>query len=62
LIDRLNREFADIVTGGTVRQTAPLPEEADEPDTLPLHRLAMCFNRADFPRLRQMIDVINGVP
>jgi uncharacterized protein (TIGR00730 family) len=60
LIDRLNRDFADIVTGGTVRQTAPLPEEADEPDALLLHRLKMSFNRADFPRLRQMIDAINS--
>jgi uncharacterized protein (TIGR00730 family) len=60
LIDRLNCEFADIVTDGTVRQTTPLPEEADETDTLHLHRLTMRFNRSDFARLRQMIDVING--
>lgn len=60
LIERLNRDFADIVTDGTVRQTEPLPEEADEPDTLHLHRLTMRFNRADFARLRQMIDAING--
>ena len=60
LIDRLNCDFADIVTDGTVRQTDPLPEEADETDTLHLHRLTMRFNRSDFARLRQMIDVING--
>jgi len=60
LIDRLNCDFADIVTDGTVRQTTPLPEEADETDTLHLHRLTMRFNRSDFARLRQMIDVING--
>lgn len=60
LIDQLNCDFADIVTDGTVRQTDPLPEEADETDTLHLHRLTMRFNRSDFARLRQMIDVING--
>jgi len=60
LIDRLNCDFADIVTDGTVRQTTPLPEEAYETDTLHLHRLTMRFNRSDFARLRQMIDVING--
>jgi uncharacterized protein (TIGR00730 family) len=61
LIDRLNREFADIVTDGEVRQTEPLPEEAEDPDTLHLHRLLVRFNREDFARLRQMIDVINTV-
>jgi uncharacterized protein (TIGR00730 family) len=61
LIDRLNREFADIVSGGKVRQTDPLPAEADDPDKLHLHRLVMRFNREDYARLRQMIDVINEV-
>ena len=60
LIDRLNRDFADIVTDGKVRLTEPLPEEADESDTLQLPRLLARFNREDFPRLRQMIDEING--
>ncbi len=61
LLDRLNRDFADIVTEGKVRQIEPLPEELDDPDTLHLYRLLVRFNREDFPRLRQMIDVINGV-
>lgn len=61
LIDRLNRDFADIVTDGKIRQTEPLCVEADEPDTLHLHRLLVRFNREDFFRLRQMIDAINGV-
>jgi uncharacterized protein (TIGR00730 family) len=60
LIDRLNRDFADIVSGGKVRQTEPLPPEADDPDKLHLHRLLMRFNREDYARLRQMIDVINS--
>jgi uncharacterized protein (TIGR00730 family) len=59
LINRLNYDFADIVSQGAVRQGDPLPEEADEPETLHLSRLLMQFNRADFARLRQMIDVIN---
>ena len=58
LIDRLNREFKDIVTG-EVRQTEPLPAEANDANTLHLHRLLMRFNREDYARLRQMIDVIN---
>ena len=58
LIDRLNREFKDIVTG-EVRQTEPLTAEANDANTLHLHRLLMHFNREDYARLRQMIDVIN---
>ena len=58
LIDRLNRDFADIVTG-EVRQTEPLPAEANDAGTLHLHRIVMRFNREDYARLRQMIDVIN---
>jgi uncharacterized protein (TIGR00730 family) len=60
LIQRLNQEFADIISDGRVRQTEPLPDEADDPDTLHLHRLLVRFNREDFARLRQMIDVINA--
>jgi uncharacterized protein (TIGR00730 family) len=59
LIDRLNSDFADILTEGKVRQTEPLPAEADDPEKLHLHRLLMRFNREDYARLRQMIDVIN---
>jgi uncharacterized protein (TIGR00730 family) len=59
LIDRLNRDFSDIATDGKIRETEPLPEEADDPDSLRYHRLLVRFNREDFARLRQMIDVIN---
>ena len=59
LIERLNNDFADILTGGKVRQSEPLPAESNDPKTLHLHRLLMRFNREDYARLRQMIDVIN---
>ena len=59
LIGRLNREFADIVSGGKVRQSEPFAAEANDAGTLHLHRLVMRFNREDYARLRQMIDVIN---
>ena len=60
LIDRLNRDFADIVTDGKLRESDPLPDEVEDSDTLHLHRLLVHFNREDFARLRQMIDVINA--
>lgn len=59
LIDTLNQDFKHILAGGKVRQTDPLPEEA-EPANMHLHRLLLHFNRQDFAYLRQMIDVING--
>ena len=59
LTDTLNQTFTDILAGGRIKQIGPLPEEVDEPDTLHLHRLSVPFKREDFPRLREMIDVIN---
>lgn len=59
LVEGLNRDFRDILLEGEVRQTGPLPDELDDPETLSLHRLLVPFNRRDFGRLRQMIDRIN---
>ena len=59
LIEKLNRDFRDILTQGKVRETGPLPDESDDPDSLSYPRLLVPFNRRDFGRLRQMIDVIN---
>ncbi|MFQ5683914.1 MAG: TIGR00730 family Rossman fold protein [Candidatus Binatia bacterium] len=60
LIDKLNKDFRDILTGEEVRITEPLPDESDDPDTLDLHRLLIPFNRKDLGRLRQLIDAVNG--
>ena len=59
LIEELNRDFQDLLTEGRVRSTAPLPEEADDPEAFSLPRLLVPFNRKDFGRLRKIIDVIN---
>jgi uncharacterized protein (TIGR00730 family) len=60
LIDRLNQTFTDILTGGVITATEALPDEANDPGTVGLYRLRVPFNREQFARLRQMIDVING--
>jgi hypothetical protein len=60
LIDRLNQSFADILTDSEITATEALPDEANDPGTAGLHRLRVPFNREQFARLRQMIDVING--
>jgi uncharacterized protein (TIGR00730 family) len=59
MIEALNQEFKDILTAGAVVQTGPLSDENDDPSTLHLHRLLVRFNRQDFARLRQMVDMIN---
>jgi hypothetical protein len=37
-----------------------LPEAIARKDNLPLARIAFAFNRRDYGRLRQLIDVLNG--
>jgi uncharacterized protein (TIGR00730 family) len=59
LIDTLNQSFADTLTKGRIKQTEPFAEEADDQGTLHLYRLSVPFNREEFARLREMIDVIN---
>jgi uncharacterized protein (TIGR00730 family) len=59
LIDTLNQSFADVLVKSKIKQIEPHPEETDDPATLHLYRLSVPFNREDFARLREMIDVIN---
>jgi len=60
LLATLNQLFADLcVNGGKFAATAPLPEEDTEPEFAQLHRIAFPFRRANFGRLRSLIDVLN---
>lgn len=59
LLDRLNTEFADILVRGTIRRAEAHPFEADDEHLAELPRLALHFNRRNFGRLRQLINVIN---
>ncbi len=60
-LDRLNAAFSDIVVSGKIAETPPLPGEEDDPDLLGLPRISFHFNRRNFGRLRQMIDMINAI-
>ena len=61
-VRELVRSFSDIlVPGGTIRSSAALPQEADEPEILHLPRLIVDFDRRDFGRLRRLIDQINAL-
>jgi len=56
----LNEDFADIVVEGKIEIVPPTPEEVEDKDRLDLARIGFNFNRRDYGRLRQMIDVLNG--
>ena len=57
----LNEDFADIIVDGKITAIQPTPEEMADRDKLDLARIAFNFNRRDYGRLRQMIDVLNGL-
>jgi hypothetical protein len=61
VLARLNEEFADILTAGTIRQVdQALDEESGEFPDKP--RLILAFNKRNAGRLRQFINVINDAP
>jgi hypothetical protein len=60
-IEALNEDFADIMNGEPIRRIKPTPEEREDDDHLDLHRIAFGFNRRDYGRLRQLIDVLNSL-
>jgi uncharacterized protein (TIGR00730 family) len=60
-IDSLNEDFADIVAGEKIQVIEPTSEEREDRDALELPRIALGFNRRDYGRLREMIDVLNGL-
>ena len=60
-IAAMTEDFADILVGGDIQRIAPTAEEVEGQDHLDLERIAFSFNRRDYGRLRQLIDVINGL-
>ncbi|MGB8700620.1 MAG: LOG family protein, partial [Thermosynechococcaceae cyanobacterium] len=73
-VERLNRDFSDILLSGRIEKSKMLPEEISHQQALPqqiydqtedLPRLVCRFNQRDHGRLYQMIAAINsmgGVP
>ncbi len=60
LVSALSREFADLLAGGAVAQTAALPEEHEqEPELDQLTRLVFRLVPGRAGRLRQLIDRVN---
>jgi len=59
LVERLNVEFADIIDSGRITKATVHRLETDDEHLKHLPRLIMHFNRRNFGRLRQMIDLLN---
>jgi uncharacterized protein (TIGR00730 family) len=59
-LERLNEEFADIVTQGQIEVVQPSPAEVADHDHVELARLRFRFDRTHWARLRRLIDTLNG--
>ena len=59
-LERVNREFKDILISGEIRLSPPTNKEVQEGEFLSLPRLVMNFNMHDYGRLCEMIHVINS--
>ncbi len=60
-LEALNEDYGDIIVGPAIRRIEPTPEEREDGDHLDLQRIAFGFNRRDYGRLRQLIDVLNNL-
>lgn len=60
VLEAMNQDFGDIVAGTPFRRIEPTLEEVKQDDHLDLPRIAFGFNRRDYGRLRQLIDLLNG--
>ena len=57
----LNEDFSDIIVEGKIEIVKPTAEEVTGNDRLDLVRIGFNFNRRDYGRVRQLIDVLNGL-
>jgi uncharacterized protein (TIGR00730 family) len=60
-IQAMNEDFADIIVGPGIKQIESTPEEIEDDDNVELPRIAFGFNRRDYGRLRQLVDVLNSL-
>ena len=60
-ITAMNEDFADIIIGPEIKRIDPTPEELADDDNVDMPRISFGFNRRDYGRLRQLVDVLNGL-
>ena len=58
-VEQLNRDFADLLTRGSIKITSALEEEVRNGEYVDLPRLVLKFNKRDYGRLNEMIQTIN---
>ena len=56
----MNKDFADIITEGKIEAVKATQDEIEDNDQLDLARIAFAFNRRDYGRLRQLLNVLNA--
>jgi hypothetical protein len=59
-LDALNTDFADIIAGEKFAAAKASAEEIEDDDVPTLARISFGFDRRQYGRLRQLIDVLNG--
>ncbi|MBM3833889.1 MAG: LOG family protein [Verrucomicrobia bacterium] len=59
-IAALNEDFVDIIAGDKIHAIEATPEEREDNDFVELPRIAFGFDRRNYGRLRQLIDVLNS--
>jgi uncharacterized protein (TIGR00730 family) len=59
-LEAMNEDFVDINTGPLIKRIKATPDEVEDKDHVDLPRIAFNFNRKDYGRLRQLIDVLNS--
>jgi len=57
----MNEDFADIIAGAPIERIEATAEEIADHDNTELPRIAFGFNRRDYGRLRQLVDVLNSL-
>ena len=60
-LEAMNEDFADIISGAPITRIEPTAEEVADNDQIELPRISFGFNRRDYGRLRQLIDVLNSL-
>jgi hypothetical protein len=59
LVERLNIDFADLLTSGSIEKIAATPAEIAGNDHVDLARVRLHFDRRRFGRLRLLVDRLN---
>ena len=59
-VEGLNEDFADIIAAGRIETMEATPEEREDHQFPNLPRLGFEFNKRDYGRLRELLDVLNS--